>query len=134
MSRYLISFSVVVASLMMCGAAWADDKPATTSTSQPTISITGKITDESGKPIADAPVNIGPPRKDGKLPPYTATATSDKDGNYELKWDPSKAPDGDYVVRCYMGRKGAWLEMKIKDGKPVPAEVNLVLKPLPANS
>ena len=49
-------------------------------------SITGKVTDENGKPVAEVPVNV-------TVGGSTKTATTDKDGNFNVPYTPTTAGD-----------------------------------------
>ncbi len=94
--------------------------------------ITGKVVDKDGAAVADAKVNLTKPRDPGaargtRQEPL-ATATTDKDGKFELKFDTAKVADGDYNVSCRVQDKGmATAKVTIKGGKADPADVSLKL-------
>ena len=58
------------------------------------VPVTGKVTDEEGKPVANAPVNV---TVDGK----TYTGTTDEDGNYNIPVTPTK--EGNLPVNVSVG-------------------------------
>lgn len=129
--KCMIAAVAAIALFVVCGrpARAADEEKA------PSV-ITGTVVDEDGKAVAEATVNLGPKRDpfDRKEPVLLSTATTDKDGKFALKLDPVKIPDADYQVRCVVGGKGDSVKVTVKDGKPDPAKLKLVLKPLPAAS
>lgn len=99
--------------------------------------IKGTVVDKDGKAVADAPVRLSKPRaqgqQGGQRPEPLATATTDKDGKFELKIDKSKVADGEYSVSSYNreARTMAREVVTIKDGKPDKTEVTLKLAPMP---
>ena len=58
------------------------------------VPVTGKVTDEQGNPVANAPVNV---TVDGK----TYTGTTDEDGNYNIPVTPTK--EGNLPVNVSVG-------------------------------
>ena len=94
--------------------------------------ITGTVVDKDGKAVADVKVNLAKPREQGATgqPEALATATTDKDGKFELKFDTTKVADGEYTIGCRVQAQGnARAKVTIKDGKADPASVDLKLKP-----
>ena len=90
--------------------------------------IKGTVVDKDGKAVEGAKVNFTKPQQRGagggggggaaQRPEPLATATTDKDGKFELTFDPAKVADGNYRVSTNVQDKGtARATVAIKDGK-----------------
>lgn len=128
------AFSIVIAVgvLAFYTSLKAADAPAATAGV-----ITGKVVDDAGAAVADAKVNLTKPREAGATgrPETLATATTDKDGKFELKFEAAKVPDGTYNLGCRTTDKNGRTEVKIKDGKIDPAgDVTITVKARPAKT
>jgi 5-hydroxyisourate hydrolase-like protein (transthyretin family) len=96
--------------------------------------ITGKVVDKDGGAVADATIRLAKPRpqgqggQGGQRPEPLATATTDKDGKFELKFEKGKVADGEYSVSTNVQGKGfARQAVKVAAGKADPATVELKL-------
>lgn len=120
---------VAAAFCLLLASVHGQTKPADV----PAGTIIGQVVEDNDKIVANATVDFRKPRRPGSSsrPSPLASAITDKDGKFELKFDAAKVADGDYIVICIVGTKGAWPTVTIKDGKAQPAELKLVLKPIP---
>jgi len=92
-------------------------------------SIKGTVVDKDDKAVEGVRITLTKPRERGaggggggaaQRPEPLATATTDKDGKFELTFDTKKVPDGDYRVSGGNRDKGfARATVTIKDGKAV---------------